>query len=770
MANRCALYARVSTEEQAEKFGLATQFTELRDQAGRKGYLCQPEWEFVDDGYSGADLDRPALGRLREVARQGEVDIVLVYDPDRLARKLAHQILLAEEFEKARVRLEFVTTPTDDTPEGRMFFNLKGVFAEYEKEKIRERTLRGRRQKARQGFIVGGRTPHGYRYLGKAEGEPGRYVVHEEEARVVRLIFHWFVEEGSSIRGIVTRLNQLGYRPQRGIRWGKSSVHRILSSSTYAGRTYYNRRERTVPLRPRSKDPHRRNKKTALRSRPPAEWIPISVPAIIDTAVFERAQAQLRRNQELLSGRNTRYFYLLKGLLRCGACGRKFIGLPSHGTRYYRCQGRDRLYGPDRCRVSLLQADRIETFVWETVVGILKDPALLFEKLIRHHRALEAEAVDVQSEVAYLEQSLREIERQEARALEAYLDEALRLPLLKTKLEDLAERKATISRDLERARERLATHRVQEGREQAIRRYCRLALRGIGELDPEARRRLLRAVIDEILLNGRELEIRGILPGRRAPEGPEKPKGDKKLRNALNRPQLQYVVAAGRGDLQGPFCVGLTAHLGEVHLIRRGADLKRRRIGPQGLAGPLPAQKLDGLRKRVERDHIYPLHHRRLGGVDRGEEQTGHSFPAASQGDGKHSPHRADGTVQGEFPQKQVACEPIRFDGPGGGQDADSDGEIEAGAFLSEVGGGQVHGDALHREDKTAVADGGADPIATLSDRGVGEPNGGKGGEAGGHVHLHRDERCLDPLNGRRSHPGQHAQLGQPSTVKACLR
>jgi site-specific DNA recombinase len=312
MPMRCALYSRVSLEEQVERFGLTAQVTELREKAHQKCYLVRPEWELVEDGYLGGDLDRPALHRLRELVRQNEIDIVLIHDPDRLARKLAHQILLAEEIEQAGVKLEFVTTPTDNTPEGKMFFHLKGVFAEYEREKIRERTLRGRRQKARQGHIVGGRTPLGYRYLGKLESERGRYVINDQEAEVVRRIFRWFVEEGLSIRAIVTKLNQLGYRPQRSSRWGKSSVHHILSNPTYAGTSYYNRTERALPRQPRAREIPRRNKKTTLRPRPAAEWIPISVPVIIERPLFEQAQRQLRRNAEMSSGRNTKYFYLLR--------------------------------------------------------------------------------------------------------------------------------------------------------------------------------------------------------------------------------------------------------------------------------------------------------------------------------------------------------------------------------------------------------------------------------------------------------------------------
>ena len=536
---RCALYARVSTEEQAERFGLGAQLTELREFARHKGYIVRPECELIDDGYLGGDLDRPALNRLRELAHNSEIDVALVHDPDRLARKLSHQIILAEELEQARVRLEFVTTPTDNTPEGKMFLTLKGVFAEYEKEKIRERTLRGRRQKAREGYIVGGRTPLGYRYLGKPHSELGRYVINEEEAEVVRLIFRWLVEEGLSIRAIVTRLNQLGYRPQRSSRWGKSSVHRILCNPAYAGTSYYNRRERSLPRHPRTAE-IRRNKKTALRPRPASEWIPISVPAIIEGSLFERAQGQLRQNSEMSSGRNTKHFYLLRALLRCGVCGRKFVGLPSHGRRYYRCQGRDRLNEVNHCKAGLLHADRIENFVWETVLGILRDPSLLSQKLERHADELATGGIDLSSEVTRLEQSLSLVERKEARALEAYLNESLQLPALTALIEELGSQKKDLVKALQKAKEEVSVHHEEISRGQRIARFCRLALRGLGNLDEERRQRLLRSLIDEIKVDGQELEIRGVLPGRVGAHGGERSDSGSHPVAGSNRPQHSH--------------------------------------------------------------------------------------------------------------------------------------------------------------------------------------------------------------------------------------
>src|SRR5262249_3359406 len=129
---RAALYCRTSIEE-GERFGLASQLTELRMLAVRNGYDVPAGAEFLDDGYSGADLDRPALSRLREAVRTGAFDVIVIHDPDRLARKLALQLVLADEFERAQVRLEYLTTSRSDTPEGKLLEHVKGVIAEYER-------------------------------------------------------------------------------------------------------------------------------------------------------------------------------------------------------------------------------------------------------------------------------------------------------------------------------------------------------------------------------------------------------------------------------------------------------------------------------------------------------------------------------------------------------------------------------------------------------------------------------------------------------------
>lgn len=543
---RAALYCRVSTEEQAEKYGLASQVSELRAYAQRKLYAVPEGGEFLDDGYSGADLDRPALTRLREAVRARAFEVILVHDPDRLTRKLSHQLLLTEEFERAGIELEFATVSKDATPEGRLLLQVKGVIAEYEREKIRERTGRGRKEKARRGLFVAGPYPYGYR---ADPAQDGRLLIHDEEAQVIRTVYRWLVEEHRSLRSIVMEMRRLGIVPRRSRQWAASSVRKLLTSPFYLGQAYYNRREKIV-------NPTTGRQGTGRRFRPESEWIPITVPTIIDPALFEQAQAQLARNRATQAGRPPIRFYLLRGLLRCRGCGQKFLGTPSHGRRIYRCFGRDRLRGPERCRVPTVSAERIESFIWETVVEILRHPKLLAEKLETHQTQLGVREVELRSAAEHLTRQLRDLERQEQRLLDLYLAEGLAVASVRERLAEFNRRRAGLKERLAHAETLAVASAAEEGRQVAIRRYCSQALRGLEKLDPDGRQRLLRALIDEVVLKEGEVEIHGVLPGRWAP-GPVR-----------NRAQPQHVVTARGGDLERAFGMRLAAYVAEVAVVR----------------------------------------------------------------------------------------------------------------------------------------------------------------------------------------------------------
>jgi len=272
---RAALYARVSTDKQAEKYGIPSQIEALRKRCLERSWtpiLDGDKDAFIDDGYSGAELDRPALNRLRQAIREGRVDVVLSYDPDRLSRKLYHQMILAEEFEKQGIKLEFVTQDMGNSPEDRMFFNMRGLVAEYEREKIRERTVRGSRNKK------------------KATLEED-----SEKTQTIRLIFYTFANESLSLQGLAERLNRLHIpTPRGGDRWRASTLGVMLRNEAYIGKLHQFRKYHVEPRMRRQ--PSTKIKKTSLVLRPEEEWITVNVPSLVPVELFEAAQRKLDTN------------------------------------------------------------------------------------------------------------------------------------------------------------------------------------------------------------------------------------------------------------------------------------------------------------------------------------------------------------------------------------------------------------------------------------------------------------------------------------------
>lgn len=215
---RCALYARVSSEAQTRDNTIASQVVALQERIAADGFLLEPDHSYVDDGYSGSLLLRPALERLRDALAGGQVDFLYVHAPDRLARRYAHQALLIDEFRRAGVEIIFLNRPIGGTAEDDLLLQVQGVIAEYERAKILERSRRGRRHAARSGSVSAlTGAPFGYRYVSRDQGGGlARFEVVEAEAHIIRLIFAWVGLDRLSLREVCRRLEQIDCRTRTG--------------------------------------------------------------------------------------------------------------------------------------------------------------------------------------------------------------------------------------------------------------------------------------------------------------------------------------------------------------------------------------------------------------------------------------------------------------------------------------------------------------------------------------------------------------------------
>jgi site-specific DNA recombinase len=321
-----AIYVRVSTEDQAKHgYSIAEQIRQCKQKAGTDTVL-----EYIDDGVSGEFLDRPALSKLRQDVKDGLIDKVICYDPDRLSRKLVNQLLVSEEIEK-RAELIFVNGDYAKTPEGMLFYQLRGAVAEFEKAKINERMSSGRRQKARQGKVVRDYQIYGYNY----DKQTAQFTINESEASVVRLIFDLFTKPNDiakGINGIAKYLTAQGIPTKKNaVVWHRQVVRQILMNRAYIGEFYQNRwnTEGMLGNQFRSDDD-----KIPMTERPKDEWILTPCPAIISAEQFQYAQKLLGQSRRRWAG-SPKNDYFLSGLVRCGECGNTMTGRKSKNWGKY---------------------------------------------------------------------------------------------------------------------------------------------------------------------------------------------------------------------------------------------------------------------------------------------------------------------------------------------------------------------------------------------------------------------------------------------------
>src|SRR4051794_28969744 len=363
---QAAIYARVSSDQQAERHTIDSQISDLKAHAAQDGHAVPDEYLFIDNGVSGTGLVRPALERLRDLVALSAIDIVYVHSPDRLARCYAHQVVLIEEFTRAGVQVVFHNRPIGDTPEDTLLLQLQGMFAEYERTRLLERSRRGKRHRAREGAVSAlARAPYGFRYVSRDAGDGvARFEIDEDQARVVREIFEWIGAERLTLAAVCRRLAVAAIPSPTGkARWSRAMIYTLLRNPAYVGRAIFGRR-RSVPWQAplHCRRGHDGPPKRAWRQVPadPDQHITIPVPAIVDDALFAAAAEQLeenrRRNRVRLSGLN----YLLSGLLVCRKCGYSFTGHhPPGPRRYYRCCGTDRNHfdGQWRCDARMVATD-----------------------------------------------------------------------------------------------------------------------------------------------------------------------------------------------------------------------------------------------------------------------------------------------------------------------------------------------------------------------------------------------------------------------------
>jgi site-specific DNA recombinase len=516
-----AIYARVSSEQQREENTIASQTASLIEFAKSHDLEVPKDWVVEDEGYSGATLERPGLERVRDLAAEGQIQVVLAYSPDRLSRKYAYQILLIEEFTRHGVETLFVKSPQGDSAEDQLLVQFQGMIAEYERAQILERSRRGKRHRAQAGEVsVMSGAPYGYRYIRKTDEVPAAYVVDEAEAGVVRRVYEMYTVEGLSIGEITRRLNTEGVPARKASRWERSVVWGVLRNSAYRGVACFGKTRisaRTRVMRPQRRRGTTTPSTTAGHQRPREEWIEIPVPALVTEESFAHAQELLYQNK-IRSRRRTIAPSVAQGLVSCAKCGyalsRTSTQTSARKIHYYKCIGSDswrKLGGPVCDNGRFIRQELLDQIVWTEVTRLLEEPALIHQELDRRLEAARTSDPTAKREQS-LQRELTHVGKGIERLLTAYQEGFLSLEQLRERMPALRHRQQTLSAELQaiadQTNDRAAFLRLAETLTAFLAR-----LRSAAEtLSVIERQKIVRLLVKDVLVGEDSITIRHSIP------------------------------------------------------------------------------------------------------------------------------------------------------------------------------------------------------------------------------------------------------------------
>ena len=437
---RIATYTRISTDEDHQPFSLGAQDERLEAYA-----RTQDGWRIVrrfSDSASGATLDRTGLQQALAEAQAGVYELMLVFRVDRLSRNVRQLVQLSEELDRVDVALRSATEPFDtSSAAGKMMLQMLGVFAEFERTTIVERVVAGMERAASQGRWVMGKVPYGY-----VRDQDSKLIVPEPvQAVVVRRIFDLYVSGRKGIKSIANILNAEGFATKTGMPFAHPIVHSILNNPIYAGRVRF-----------------RGQQFSGLHEAP------------VDEDTHERAQALLaERSESHALRRGNPSDYILSGVMRCGLCGRAFIGTSAKGRsalyHYYTCSTRYR-YGTKECCAERLPKDALEEAVIEQMLDVYSDGELIADALAEANVAEAKSKEEIEERIASIRQQRAGASRALDRYFAAFEEGSLspsdcqeRIGMLKARIEALEVEERQLAREAVNEPRRRSARKLRSG-------------------------------------------------------------------------------------------------------------------------------------------------------------------------------------------------------------------------------------------------------------------------------------------------------------------
>jgi site-specific DNA recombinase len=498
---KTALYARVSSDKQDTDLSLSAQLRALREYAQRNGY--QVVREFIDEAESGRTAARPAFREMIALAKtkQAPFEAILVWKLNRFARSRVDSITYKALLRSKGIQVISINEPLDNSPSGQLLEGVIESIDEFYSANLGQDIKRGMRENASRGFFNGSRPPYGFCKVAVRDGTKTRNKLEPEPegsvaVQVVRRIFDMAMKN-TGCKEIAKTLNRDGFRTISGMRWGKTTIHKILTNEAYCGTLVWGGR----PGHP------------AIHSVDPPVRVENAWPSIVDRKVFQLVQKKMASNApQAVHPRTVPSFYLLSGLLFC-SCGHAMIGrsAKSHQYYYYMCNGSFK-QGKDACDARALPKDKLE----QLVIGQIKENILnqewLEELVVLVNKELSANNDTLKDKLEAIDAELNDVRNRLSKLYDALETGKFTLDDLAPRIKELRVRQDELSKTgLQLEAENIARG-IRQVDVDTVKSYAEDLKNLLEEAEIAESKAFLRSFIKRIVINESEAVIHYSLP------------------------------------------------------------------------------------------------------------------------------------------------------------------------------------------------------------------------------------------------------------------
>ena len=490
-----ALYARVSSDRQDVDLSVAAQLRALRDFAERNGYHVVRE--YIDEAESGRVANRPQFRKMLDEGAQADAPFqeILVWKFSRFTRKREHAVAFKSMLRRRGIRVTSITEHADDTPTGKLMEAIIESVDEFYSENLAQEVTRGMREAASRGFFLASKAPFGYKRIKVQDGPKERpsLEIDPTTAPIVREIFQ-MSRRGLGLKEIARELNGRGLTIH-GRRWYKRRLHYLLTNEAYTGTSVWGRTAKDG----QTPDPVR---------------VENAWPAIVSRELFEAVGRGLKeRGPKVRPPRQVGSKFLLSGLLKCGRCGKAFVGHGAKGGKfaYYVCNTLHR-EGSGACAAPYISAPKLEDLVTHKVLTRILNEETIIELVQLVAEEIDAMAAELNTQLQSVETELADVRRRLAKLYDAlenseltYADLSPRIHSLRGQEDQLAAAHEDAARQLEQRRAELPSTKEIRGYVADFREFLQA-----GSI-PE-RKALMRNFVEQIKIAPDQVELTYTIP------------------------------------------------------------------------------------------------------------------------------------------------------------------------------------------------------------------------------------------------------------------